>query len=189
MSSRILAVILLSFALVTSVASQTKPSAPDPSPANTEKTKIDPTKEADIRHLMEILKMDSLITQMMQSMGDSIKPVMNQSLPPGEYREKLIDLFIAKFRSKADAKQLIDMALPLYDKYFTDEEIKALTKFYETPVGRKSVSTLPQLTMEMQQEGKAWGENLGRESMQEVLAEHPDLADAMQAAAMKGRIN
>jgi hypothetical protein len=38
------------------------------------------------------------------------------------------------------------------------------------------------LTAELQEEGRKWGESLGRESMQEVLAEHPDLLEAMTAA-------
>jgi len=38
------------------------------------------------------------------------------------------------------------------------------------------------MTAELQSEGGKWGEQLGRESMMEVLAEHPELADAIAAA-------
>ena len=33
----------------------------------------------------------------------------------------------------------------------------------------------------MHDEDEKWGEQLGREAMQEVLAEHPDLAEALVA--------
>jgi hypothetical protein len=32
-----------------------------------------------------------------------------------------------------------------------------------------------------------WGQNLGQKAMREVLAEHPELAQAMQEAATKSR--
>ena len=108
-------------------------------------SKIDPAKEADIRRLLEVSGAKKLVTQTMASMTTSVRPVLSNSLPPGEYREKLIDLFFAKFQSKADSAQLLDLAVPLYDKYFSQDEIKGLIRFYETPLGQKSLSVLPQL--------------------------------------------
>ena len=143
---------------------------------------IDPAKEADIRKLMEISGTAALAKQIMDSMSENIKPLMTSSLPPGEYREKLIDLFFAKFHSKADVKQLLDMEVPIYSKYFSDEEVKGLIQFYQTPLGQKTISVLPKLMGEMSALRQQWGEQLGRQLMREVLAEHPDLVDAMAAA-------
>ena len=147
-----------------------------------EQSKTDPAKEADIRRLLELTGAKTLALQTMSTMEQSIKPLMTNSLPPGEYRDKLIDLFFAKFRSKADVQRLVDIAVPVYDKYLSGEEVKGLIKFYETPLGQKTVKTLPQLIGEIQGQTRAWGENLGRESMLEVLAEHPELEQAMEAA-------
>jgi hypothetical protein len=116
-------------------------------------------------------------------MTESIKPLLANSLPPGEYREKLIDLFLTKFRTKADPQHLLELAIPVYDKHFSNEEIKSLLQFYRTPLGQKTIQVLPMVATEMQEEGKKWGEGLGRDSMQEVLAENPDLAKALEAAA------
>ena len=35
---------------------------------------------------------------------------------------------------------------------------------------------------EMSEAGRKWGEGLGRECMQEVLTEHPEMVEAMKAA-------
>jgi hypothetical protein len=145
-------------------------------------SKIDPAKEADIRRLLELSGAKTLAVQTMNTMQESIKPIMSNSLPPGDYRDKLIDLFFEKFRSKADVQHLMDIAVPVYDKYLSGEEVKGLIKFYETPLGQKTVKTLPQMIGEIQEQTKDWGENLGRESMLEVLAEHPELEKAMEAA-------
>jgi hypothetical protein len=144
--------------------------------------KIDPVEEADIRRLMELAGTRLLLTQMMDAMEKSIKPLMVNALPPGEYRAKLIDLFFAKFRSKAVPQQLLDLAVPTYDRYYTHEEITGLIQFYETPLGQKLASVQPKMSGELQDAGRTWGEGLGRDSMREVLAEHPELATAMEAA-------
>lgn len=50
---------------------------------------------------------------------------------------------------------LIEMA-NLYAKYFTVEEMNDMTAFYQTPAGQKSISVLPQLTVEAMQLGDQW---------------------------------
>ena len=152
-------------------------SAPTAASAN-----IDPAKEADIRRLMDLAGAKALGSQMMEGMGKNIKPMMTNALPPGEYREKLIDLFFVKFQTKADMQKLLDLIVPIYDKYFSDEEIKCLIQFYQTPLGQKTLRVLPQLMAESQEAGRKWGEGLGRQSMLDVLSEHPELAKAVEDA-------
>ncbi len=154
-------------------------SAPAPSPAD-QPQKIDPAKAADIHELMDAVGATALMSQMMDTMGENIKPMLAEALPPGEYREKLIDLFIVKFKSNADTKQLLDAIVPLYDKYLSEEEIKGLIRFYQTPLGQKTVKVMPKLMAESQEQGRKWGEALGRKSMIEVLTEHPELKKAME---------
>ena len=119
----------------------------------------------------------------MDSMEGNIKPLMTNSFPPGEYRDKLIELFFVKFHSKFDQQAILDLAVPVYDKYYSDDEVKGLIRLYETPLGQKMLATLPQVTAELQAAGQKQGEELGRQSMMEVLAEHPEMEKALQAAA------
>lgn len=150
--------------------------------ASSGKVKVDPVKEADIRRLLELTGAKALAVQTMTSMEDGIKPLMSNSLPPGDYRDQLIDLFFAKFHSKADAQHLVELAVPIYDKYLTGEEVKGLIKFYETPLGQKATGVMPKMVSEIQGESREWGEKLGREAMMEVLTEHPELEKALEAA-------
>lgn len=160
---------------------QAAPAAPDAPSA--EAPRIDPTKEADIRRLLEASGGPGNAMQVMKRMEDGIKPMLSNSLPPGEYRDKLIELFLERFRSKFNAQQIEDLAVPVYDKYFSDDEIKQLMAFYATPLGKKSLTVMPQLLGELQDKGQQLGSKLGRESMIEVLREHPDLAQALEDAA------
>jgi len=119
----------------------------------------------------------------MGAMEANIRPNLEGSLPPGEYRARLIDLFFEKFRAKLTIQDFLDMAAAAYDKYLTDDDIKGLIQFYQTPLGQKTLTILPKLTAELQTEGMKKGEDAGRDAMNEVLTEHPDLAKALQDAA------
>lgn len=154
--------------------------APTISPAHP--SKIDPAKVADIRQLMDLAGVKAIMTQMMASTGDNMKPLLVNALPAGEYRDKLVDLFLVKFKTKADLQELLDSIVLLYDKYFSAEEVKALIQYYQTPLGQKTVQVMPKLLAEAQETGRKWGEGLGRQSMIDVLSEHPELEKALEDA-------
>jgi hypothetical protein len=144
--------------------------------------KIDPAKEADIRRLLDVMGSRAAATQMMGDMEKNIRPLLTSSLPPGDYRERLIDLFFKKFQTKLDPEVMVDLAIPVYDKYLSDTDVKGMIEFYSTPLGKKVVQVIPQLMSESGERGRQWGERIGRESMVEVLQEHPELQQAMQAS-------
>jgi uncharacterized protein len=144
---------------------------------------IDPAKEAAIRNMFEVLGMKKMMQDVIAGMSSSMKPMLMSSLPPGDYREKLADLFFQRFQSKIHVEQLLDIAVPIYDKYFSKEEVEGLTRFYQTPLGKKALSVMPQSLIEMQTASMKLGEKLGAEAMAEVLEEHPELKKALEEAA------
>jgi uncharacterized protein len=157
--------------------------APQSSPA----AGIDPAKAAAIRQLLDLAGGTAAINQVMDGMQQNMKSSMSNMLPPGDYRAKLIDLFFEKFRSEANTQQLLDIAARVYDKYLTMDDIQGLIKFYSTPLGKKTLTILPKVTVEVQSESMKWGQDLGQKAMREVLAEHPEFVQAMQDAAAKSR--
>jgi len=144
--------------------------------------KIDPQKEADIRRLLQVMCAQTTMAQAMADMETNIRPLLMSSLPAGEYRDRLIQLFFDKFHSKVDPQEMLGLAVPVYDKYLSDADIKTLIEFYSSPVGQKMVKVLPNIMSESGERGRQWGERIGRESMVEVLQEHPELQQAMQAS-------
>lgn len=152
-------------------------------------TAIDPAKDAAIRRLFSVQGTKDSMSRVMTGMTSNMKPILESSLPPGEYRAQLIELFLQRFQSKISVDRMLELAIPVYDKYFSLEEIEGLTKFYETPLGKKAASVLPQVVLETQSAGSKLGEEVGRESMLEVLAEHPELEKAMEDAARQKNAN
>jgi len=157
--------------------------APQSSPA----AGIDPAKAAAIRQLLDLAGGTAAINQVMDGMQQNMKSSMSNMLAPGDYRAKLIDLFFEKFRSEANTQQLLDIAARVYDKYLTMDDIQGLIKFYSTPLGKKTLTILPKVTVEVQSESMKWDQDLGQKAMREVLAEHPEFVQAMQDAAAKSR--
>jgi hypothetical protein len=151
--------------------------ATEPAPA-----KIDPAREADIRRLLELSGTQQMMLQTVSQMATTMKPLMTNALPPGDYREKLVDLFFAKFLSKDLTTGVLNLTVPLYAKYFSDAEIGELIAFYQSPVGRKLVSVNPQLLSDVQQGAMKLGQELGGQCMREVIAENPDLIKQADAA-------
>lgn len=50
--------------------------------------------------------------------------------------------------------------IPLYDEYFTHEEIKEVLKFYKEPIGQKCIKVMPILTQRGMELGEQWGASL-----------------------------
>lgn len=148
----------------------------------TRRPKMDSAKDADIRQLLQVTNATGIAAQSMDQMEKLIRPTVTRSLPPGEYREKLVDLFFEKFRARRTPDQLVDLIVPIYDKYYSDDEIKGLIQLYQTPLGKKMLTVLPNVMAESQAAGAAWGRDLGRQCLLEVLAEHPELAKALEDA-------
>ncbi len=182
----ILAVCLLFFssALLAQSNDPAVPSSTQPPSTQAAPTEAatDPAKEADIRHLLDVTGAKALMTQQMASMETTLRPLLTNSFPPGEYRDKLIQLFFEKFHSQADSETLIKLVIPVYDKYLSDEDIKGMIQFYSTPLGKKMIDVLPKLTAESNEAGQRWGQQMGRQTMIDVLQEHPDLREALEKA-------
>ena len=161
-------------------AQEQPPSAAETAAA---RAKIDPVKGADIQRLLEVIGTQKLMTETLANMEANMRPVLVAAFPAGDYRDKLITLFFERFHQKFNLQQMMDLAAVAYDKYLSDEDIKGLTEFYQTPLGRKTLGVLPKLSSELMAQGMQIGQEAGRQSMAEVLAEHPELAKALQDAS------
>jgi len=80
--------------------------------------------------------------------------------------------FRALFAERLNFSTIIESVyLPLYDKYFSEEELRQMVAFYSTPVGRKTISVMPALMQEAGQgvEEAVWPVAVGL--IQEIVSE------------------
>lgn len=146
---------------------------------------VSSAKEEAIRKLFEVSGIKESMKSTMAAAMDNIRPTLARSLPPGEYQGKLIDLFIERFQQKVKVDDIVELIIPIYDKHLSMEDVGALTKFYQTPAGKKALSTMTQLMLECANVSQKYGEDAGRQAMIEVIAEHPEIQKAIEESGKK----
>ena len=50
-----------------------------------------------------------------------------------------------KFKENVKVQEIIDQLIPLYDKYFSEEDLNAFITFYSSAAGQKLLTTIPLL--------------------------------------------
>lgn len=68
--------------------------------------------------------------------------------------------FWADFMKDVRTEELIDLIVPIYDRNLTQDDVKDLIRFYESPTGKKFVSVLPKITQESMVVGEKWGREM-----------------------------
>ena len=124
-------------------------------------TEIDKEKRQEIEKMLRLTGMEKLMEQIKTQMISSLKTQMTE----------VPSTFWDKFQQKMDTRTLLEMIIPLYDKYYTTEDIKAVNAFYSSPTGQKLLATLPQIMQESVAIGQAWGEKIGKQAIEEMAQE------------------
>jgi hypothetical protein len=115
--------------------------------------------------LLALMGMETLLSQSVDQML-AMQVQQNPALAPYQTQMKA---FLSKYMSWASMKD--DMA-KIYMTEFTEAELNDLIKFYQSPLGKKTIQKMPALM--------AKGAEMGQKRMQEHL---PELQAAIQAAA------
>jgi hypothetical protein len=80
--------------------------------------------------------------------------------------------FQALFIERLNFSTIIETIYPpLYDKYFSEEELRQMVTFYRTPAGRKSIEVMPSLMQEAGMGVEAAVRPLSIGLIQEIVAE------------------
>jgi hypothetical protein len=104
-------------------------------------------KQQDIPKLMELTG----AAKVGQQIAAQMIPMFKQGNP--QVPQKFWDDVMKEF----DAKSMIDLVVPIYDKHLTHDDVKGLIAFYQSPLGRKMTSVMPQIAQESMQVGQQWG--------------------------------
>lgn len=123
-----------------------------------------PEKKADIEKLLEVTGALNIGAQfggtMLKQFEEAIRAV-RPDIPDSFFsalQEEVIKLLEEKMRGEGG---FLDLIVPIYNEYYTHDEIKQLLAFYETDVGKKTIRILPMLTQASLEAGQEWGASLG----------------------------
>jgi len=123
---------------------------------------ISPAKRALIKELLEITGSSKNASQVIESMiraelpnlvSTILKsvPTLDSDRPEVQNQfSEIVSRMAIKYRDRVAAKidigQLIEqVSYPIYDKYFTESELRDITNFYKSSTGKKTIAILPQI--------------------------------------------
>lgn len=156
-----------------SAAPAAKAKAKSEAPA-TAVAKVDPAKEAAIRHLMDITQSSKLGDNMAAYISNEVRRYMSQSMDPTTL-PKFMEAFNQKFAASAPAKNVTDAMVPIYDRAFSKEEIDGLVQFYESPLGQHVVQVLPQVLQESQDAAAKMDQEAALNVLRGMSTDYPEL--------------
>ena len=87
---------------------------------------------------------------------------------------KVKDAFMIYIGKLANDPTLLNKTIELYNANFTEDEINELIEFYQTPLGKKTLSALPRITAEAMQMSTALAQkHVGpfQEALEKILKE------------------
>jgi len=130
----------------------------------------------DQQSIVELMRMRPSYSQMMElavsEQGDLSERGRQQLLARLEDFDAFAERFRALFAERLNFSQIIEAVYPpLYDKYFSEEELRQMLAFYRTPVGRKSIEVMPSLMQEAGGGVEAAVRPLAIGLIQEIVAE------------------
>jgi len=187
-----LLLVLLAVGLVSTQVHAQSAAANSQAPASA--AQVDPEKAKAIRHLLDVMgvtkQAGDMLRAMMPQMQKAADESMKASMANGtansqeaadaqrraaEYQQKFNQLMQDKMVQKFDAFDLAAIYVPVYDKYFSIDDIRAITGFYESPAGKKMVSSMAPMTSDAMGAMMPAIIKMTSDIQKEIYAEHPEM--------------
>jgi uncharacterized protein len=135
----------------------------------------DVAKREDTAKLISAMGTEETLKRLLPQMLDQ----MRQALP------NVPENYWRSFQTNFNFGELEGIYIPIYEKYFTDDEIKEMTRYYESPLGKKFVSTMPKATEEAMAEVSVWSKELADRIRKQVESQQTAKAAYLKDPAFK----
>ena len=150
---------------------------------------IDPAKEADIRSLMDMVGARTMVREAAAQNAKEIRENLVSTMPAGDRGQQFVDAFAADYQKRFNPDEVTGQLVGIYDKHFTDDELKGLMEFYGSPLGRKYTVEIPKITSEIQAANHAVSTRVAKDFLQDLPTEYAGMNVGIpaQAAQVKAR--
>jgi TonB family protein len=149
----------------------------NPAPKRADDSAIDPQFRADILRLFEVIHFKENATKGGRQIFESLRPALLASLPATPNRERITDAYIEKLLALVQSDSYTDRVIALYVKYFSDQDVQELVRFYQTPTGQHFNTAMPQLLGDLNQIGQQLATDNLPIIFTQLCKEFPELQD------------
>lgn len=152
-----------------------------------ENASIDPAKEKDIRSLMELTGVRETIKESASAAADQYRQKVVETATSSDRAQVFTDAYLADFQKKFDTDAVTGQLAGIYGKHFTDDEIKGLVEFYNSPLGQKLAAEMPKISRESQRTAEMAGIRAARLAWQDLRAEYPNTGESVRGTVTQHR--
>ncbi len=139
---------------------------------------IDPVKEADIRSLMELVGARDLVQDGQAAAVEQAREKLIAPVPINDKGQAFVNTFASIYQKKFDVDQVTEQLVGIYDKHYTEDEIKGLLQFYGSPLGQKVAAEMPKINREIQAALRTVSGKAAREALTEVKMQNPEIGQS-----------
>jgi uncharacterized protein len=157
-------------AQTTDTGPSTSPAAQAPAAA----AKLDAPKDAAIRHLMDITDTSKMGVNIQAYITQQVQDAVGRAMAPDK-AQKFMETFSLKFDASSPPSAVTDAMVTIYAKNFSMEDIQGLIQFYETPLGKRVVQTMPQVSQQSQQAGVEMDQKAALSVLRGMSTDYPEI--------------
>jgi hypothetical protein len=139
---------------------------------------IDPVKDADIRSLMELVGARDQMQDAVTNSSEQYREKLLATVPNNDKGQAFVTSFIDSYQKKFDVDQVTEQIVAIYDKHYTDDEIKTMLQFYGSPIGQKVAAETPKIMREIQAASRTTGAKAAKDALQALKAQNPEIGQS-----------
>src|SRR5467141_2100468 len=148
---------------------------------------MDATKETDIRSLMELVGARDLVQDGASNAIEQSREKLLVTVPNDDKGQAFVNAFAASYQKRFDADRVTEQLVGIYDKHFTEDEIKGLLQFYGSPLGQRVAAEMPKISREIQSATRVASNKAAKEALAELKQQNPEVGQSARLGLGQGR--
>ena len=116
---------------------------------------------------------------------DQFRENLQASVPNTKGGQEFVNAFLDSYRKKFNPDDATTQYAGIYDKHFSEDDIKGLLQFYGSALGRKYAAEMPKINAEVQAANRGAGTRIAKEVLQDLRRRYPEIG--AQARLVKQR--
>jgi hypothetical protein len=134
---------------------------------------IDPAKEADIRALLELVGARDQVQDSVTQIAEQYREKLLATVPHSDKGQQFVNTTISEYEKRYDVNRVNEQLVVLYDRHYSDDEIKGLLQFFGSPLGQKVAAESPKIFREIQEATRAEASKAVKDALQEAKQQNP----------------
>lgn len=134
---------------------------------------VDPVKDSDIRALLELVGARDQVQDSVKQIAEQYREKLLATVPDNEKGQAFVNTAVNEYEKRYDVDKVHEQLVVLYDKHYSDAEIKGLLQFYGSPLGQKVAAESPKIFREIQETTRTEAARAIRDALQQAKQENP----------------